>query len=134
MIDNLPELSKLIVDKNPDIIVIVDSFIAGPPVFSDVSYVIFGDDPFILKQLGEKLELIINNAPDISLTKSETSNINTNIELELSNSNISFSGINPKNLVNELYAANNGVIVGTMLDSNKEIPIRLKGIINLMTF
>jgi multidrug efflux pump subunit AcrB len=37
------------------------------------------------------------------------------------------SGINPKNLVNELYAANNGVIVGTMLDSNKEIPIRLKG-------
>ena len=89
MIDNLPELSKLIVDKNPDIIVIVDSFIAGPPVFSDVSYVIFGDDPFILKQLGEKLELIINNAPDISLTKSETSNTNTNIELELSNSNIS---------------------------------------------
>ena len=128
MIDNLPELSKLIVDKNPDIIVIVDSFIAGPPVFSDVSYVIFGDDPYVLKQLGEKLELIINNAPDISLTKSETSNINTNIELELSNSNISLSGINPKNLVNELYAANNGVIVGTMLDSNKEIPIRLKGI------
>jgi len=128
MIDNLPELSKLIVDKNPDIIVIVDNFIAGPPVFSDVSYVIFGDDPFILKELGEKLELIINNAPDISVTKSETSNINTNIELELSNSNISLSGINPKNLVNELYAANNGVIVGTMLDSNKEIPIRLKGI------
>jgi multidrug efflux pump subunit AcrB len=128
MIDKLPELSKLIVDKNPDIIVIVDSFIAGPPVFSDVSYVIFGDDPFILKRLGEKLELIINNAPDISLTKSETSNIITNIELELSNSNISLSGINPKNLVSELYAANNGVIVGAMLDSNKEIPIRLKGI------
>jgi multidrug efflux pump subunit AcrB len=38
------------------------------------------------------------------------------------------SGINPKNLVSELYAANNGVIVGAMLDSNKEIPIRLKGI------
>ena len=128
MIDKLPELSKLIVDKNPDIVVIVDSFIAGPPVFSDVSYVIFGDDPFILKRLGEKLELIINNAPDISLTKSETSNIITNIELELSNSNISLSGINPKNLVSELYAANNGVIVGAMLDSNKEIPIRLKGI------
>jgi multidrug efflux pump len=48
--------------------------------------------------------------------------------LSLNNSNISLSGINPKNLVNELYAANNGVIVGTMLDSNKEIPIRLKGI------
>ena len=130
MIDRLPELSRLIVEKNPDILVIVDSFIAGPPVFSDVSYVIYGDDPFVLKRLGEKLELIINNAPDISLTKSETSNINTNIEIELNNSNISLSGVNPRNLVNELYAANNGVIVGTMLDSNKEIPIRLKGINN----
>lgn len=130
MIDRLPELSRLIVEKNPDILVIVDSFIAGPPVFSDVSYVIYGDDPFVLKRLGEKLELIINNAPDISLTKSETSNINTNIEIELNNSNISFSGVNPRNLINELYAANNGVIVGTMLDSNKEIPIRLKGINN----
>ena len=128
MIDRLPELSRLIVEKNPDILVIADSFIAGPPVFSDVSYVIYGDDPFVLKKLGEKLELIINNAPDISLTKSETSNINTNIEIELNNSNISLSGINPRNLVNELYAANNGVIVGSMLDSNKEIPIRLKGI------
>jgi hypothetical protein len=66
MIDRLPELSRLIVEKNPDILVIADSFIAGPPVFSDVSYVIYGDDPFVLKKLGEKLELIINNAPDIS--------------------------------------------------------------------
>ena len=51
MIDKLPELSRLIVEKNPDILVIVDSFIAGPPVFSDVSYVIYGDDPFVLKKL-----------------------------------------------------------------------------------
>ena len=30
--------------------------------------------------------------------------------------------------MNELYAENNGIIVSSMLDSNKEIPIRVKGI------
>lgn len=128
MIRNLPELSKLIAQKNPDIIINTDSFIQGPPVFADVSFAIYGDDPFVLKKLGEELELIINNAPGVSFTKSDTSNTNTNIELELNNSNISLSKVNANLLVDELYAANNGIIVGTMLDSNKEIPIRLKGL------
>ena len=128
MIENLPELSRRLVKNNPDIIVIVDSFSSGPPVFSDVSYVIFGDDPDLLKSLGEELELIINNSPDISLTKSATSDSITNVEFELNSSNISFSGQNANYLVNEMFSANNGMVVGTMLDSNKEIPVRLKGL------
>ena len=128
MIENLSELSRRLVKNNPDIIVIVDSFSSGPPVFSDVSYVIFGDDPDLLKSLGEELELIINNSPDVSLTKSATSDSITNVEFELNSSNISFSGQNASYLVNEMFSANNGMVVGTMLDSNKEIPVRLKGL------
>ena len=29
-----------------------------------------------------------------------------------------------------MLAENNGILVGTMLDSNKEIPLRLKGAVN----
>ena len=130
MIENLPELSRRLVRNNPDIIVLVDSFSSGPPVFSDVSYVIFGDDPGLLKSLGEELELIINNSPDINVTKSATSDSITNVEFELNSSNISLSGQNANYLVNEMFTANNGLIVGTMLDSNKEIPVRLKGLSN----
>ena len=130
MIENLPELSRRLVKNNPDIIVLVDSFSSGPPVFSDVSYVIFGDDPDLLKSLGEELELIINNSPDVNLTKSATSDSTTNVEFELNSSNISLSGKNANDLINEMFTANNGIIVGTMLDSNKEIPVRLKGLSN----
>ena len=130
MIENLPELSRRLVKNNPDIIVLVDSFSSGPPVFSDVSYVIFGDDPDLLKSLGEELELIINNSPDVNLTKSATSDSITNVEFELNSSNISLSGKNANDLINEMFTANNGIIVGTMLDSNKEIPVRLKGLSN----
>jgi len=130
MIENLPDLSRRLAKNNPDIIVYVDSFSSGPPVFSDVSYVIFGDDPDLLKLLGEELELIINNSTDVSFTKSATSDSITNVEFELNSSNISMSGQNANYLVNEMFTANNGIFVGTMLDSNKEIPVRLKGLSN----
>ena len=100
------------------------------PPLSDINFKIYGDDPFLLKKLGEELELIINNSPDVSHTKSEASNSSTSIEFEFDSSNVSLSGKNTGILAEQLYAANNGVIVGTMLDSNKEIPIRVKGITN----
>ena len=127
MIENLPKLSKNLSSNNPDLVIFVDNFNSGPPVFADVSYRIIGDDVNILRQLGSKLELIINNAPDVSHTKSEAAYSNTNIEFEFDSSNISLAGKNTESLVNELFAENNGIIVSSMLDSNKEIPIRVKG-------
>ena len=127
MIDNLPELSKMLVAKNSDLIIFVDSFQSGPPVFSDIQYSIIGDDENVLRAIGSELELIINDAPDVSHTKSLAGYSNTNIEFEFNSSNVSLSGKNTELLVNELYAENNGIIVSSMLDSNKEIPIRVKG-------
>ena len=128
MMRNLPQLSKYLVAENPDIMIYVDSFNTGPPIFADISYKIFGDDPFLLRSLGEELELIINNAPDISHTNSEASFSRTNIEIDFDSSNVSLSGKNTDILAQQLYAANNGIVVGSMLDANKEIPIRVKGI------
>ena len=81
-----------------------------------------------MRAIGSELELIINDAPDVSHTKSLAGYSNTNIEFEFNSSNVSLSGKNTELLVNELYAENNGIIVSTMLDSNKELPIRVKGI------
>ena len=130
MIDKLPELSRLIVSKNPDTTIYIDSFYSGPPFFSDIRYDIFGDDENVLLELGSELELIINDAPDISHTRSEATSSNTNVEFEFDSSNISLAGKNTELMVNELFAANNGLVISSMLDSNIEIPIRVKGIVN----
>ena len=130
MIDKLPDLSRLIVSKNPDTTIYIDSFYSGPPFFSDIRYDIFGDDENVLLELGSELELIINNAPDISHTRSEATSSNTNVEFEFDSSNISLAGKNTELMVNELFAANNGLVISSMLDSNIEIPIRVKGIVN----
>jgi multidrug efflux pump subunit AcrB len=130
MIDKLPDLSRLIVSKNPDTTIYIDSFYSGPPFFSDIRYDIFGDDENVLLELGSELELIINNAPDISHTRSEATSSNTNVEFEFDSSNIYLAGKNTELMVNELFAANNGLVISSMLDSNIEIPIRVKGIVN----
>ena len=130
MIENLPELSRFIVSNNPDVIVYIDSFYSGPPFFSDIRYDIFGDDENVLVELGSELELIINNAPDISHTRSEATNSNTNLVYDFNSSNTTLSGKNTELMVNELFAANNGLVISSMLDSNIEIPIRLKGVTN----
>ena len=130
MIDKLPELSRLIVSKNPDTTIYIDSFYSGPPFFSDIRYDIFGDDENVLLELGSELELIINDAPDISHTRSDATSSNTNVEFEFDSSNISLAGKNTELMVNELFAANNGLVISSMLDSNIEIPIRVKGVVN----
>ena len=116
MIENLPKLSKMLVAQNSDLIIFVDSFQTGPPVFSDIQYSIIGDDENVLRAIGSELELIINDAPDVSHTKSLAGYSNTNIEFEFNSSNVSLSGKNTELLVNEFYAENNGIIVSSMLD------------------
>ena len=42
MVKNLPDLAKLLNKKNPDVIIYIDTFYQGPPVFSDINFKIYG--------------------------------------------------------------------------------------------
>ena len=121
------KLAKKLSKANPDIEVRVDKFYSGPPVFAAIDYAIKGDDPEILQLLGEKLELIISKAPNISSTNAALSSYETNIEIDLNNSNMALSSKQMETILIELAAANNGIVVGSMLDGNKELSIKIRG-------
>ena len=126
MMNILPSLAKNLSQSNPDIEVRVDKFYSGPPVFATIDYYITGDDPELLQALGEKLELIISKAPNISSTNATLSSYETNIEIDFNNSNMALSSKQMEAILLELAAANNGIVVGSMLDGNKDLPIRMK--------
>ena len=126
MMNILPSLAKNLSQSNPDIEVRVDKFYSGPPVFAAIDYYITGDDPELLQVLGEKLELIISKAPNISSTNATLSSYETNIEIDFNNSNMALSSKQMEAILLELAAANNGIVVGSMLDGNKDLPIRMK--------
>ena len=127
MVKALPSLAKRLTSENPDLKIIVDKFDSGPPVDAAVEYSIDGSDLSVLRVLGNKLELIIRGAPDVFLTNSELSGGATNLEFKFDESNLALSAISGEFFINELAIASEGAIVGTMLDGNKELPIKLRG-------
>ena len=127
MVKTLPALAKKVTSENPDLKIIVDKFDSGPPVDAAVEYSIDGPDLSVLRALGNKLELIIRGAPDVFLTNSELSGGATNLEFKFDESNLALSAISGEFFINELAIASEGAIVGTMLDGNKELPIKLRG-------
>ena len=127
MMKGLPALARSMVETNPDLRIIIDKFDSGPPVFAAVEYRILGDDPKVLQVLGEQLELIMNNAPDVFLTRADLSQISAKFEIDFNNSQLLLSGVNTQVLLNEISIATQGINVGTMLDGNKEIPLRIRG-------
>ena len=127
MIKKLPTLAKRLTSENPDLKIIIDKFDSGPPVDAAVEYSIDGPDLSVLRALGNKLELIIRGAPDVYLTNSELSGGAANLEFKFSESDLAMNSISGEFFINELAIASEGIEVGTMLDGNKEIPIKLRG-------
>ena len=119
-------IAKDLVKNNPEVRIIVDQFSSGPPVFADIEYQILGEDQGILTELGNRLELILSKAPDVYLTRSQSNEYETNLEIDFDNSSIAYSSSDMDSLINEINFASNGVVIGSMLDGSKELPIRLK--------
>ena len=126
MKNNIDMIAKELVKNNPEVRIIVDQFTSGPPVFADIEYQILGEDQDILTELGNRLELILSKAPDVYLTRSQSNEYETNLEIDFDNSSIAYSSSDMDSLINEINFASNGVVIGSMLDGSKELPIRLK--------
>ena len=124
----LPELAKRLTSENPGLKIIVDKFDSGPPVDAAVEFSIDGPDLNILRALGKKLELIVRDAPGVFLTKSELAGGATNLEFAFNESNLALGSISGDFFINELAIASEGVVVGAMLDGNKELPIKIRGL------
>jgi len=122
----LPDLAKEMTSQYPELKIVIDKFNSGPPVSSAVEFRIKGPDLQILKVLGERLEVVLKQAPDIFLTESELSRAATNLQFQFNGSNLALSNLSGNFLINELAIASQGAVIGTMLDGNKELPIRLR--------
>ena len=127
MMASLPALARRLNAENPDLKIIVDKFSSGPPVDAAVELSIDGPDMAILKILGKKLELILRQAPDVFLTKSELSLSSKSLEFNFDESALMLNSVPGEYFSNELAIASQGLEIGTMLDGNKELPIKIRG-------
>jgi multidrug efflux pump subunit AcrB len=126
MNSNLIGLAKRLEKDHADVRVRVSKFTNGPPVEFPVIVAIFGDDNQILKSLGEELKSILAKSPQVSDVLAEQSASIAGLEIALDEVEVAFSSKSAKEIINEISSSTRGLYVGSMLDGNKEIPIRIK--------
>jgi Cu/Ag efflux pump CusA len=126
MDSSLTDLAKRLEKDHADVRVRVSKFTNGPPVEFPVIVAIFGDDNQILKSLGEELKSILAKSPQVSDVLAEQSASIAGLEIDLNEVDIAFSSKSAREIINEISSSTRGIYVGSMLDGNKEIPIRIK--------
>ena len=126
MDSNLADLAKRLEKDHADIRVRVSKFTNGPPVEFPVVIAVFGEDIQILKSLGEELKSILAKSPQVVDVLADQSASVTGLQINFDEVNLAFSSKSSKDIINELSSSTRGLYVGSMLDGNKEIPIRIK--------
>ena len=123
---SLEDLAKNLEKDHADIRIRVSKFTNGPPVEFPVQVAIFGDDNQVLKILGERLKAIISKSPQVSDVFADQSASITGLELKLDEIDLAFSSKSSREILNEISSSTRGMYISSMLDGNKEIPIRIK--------
>jgi len=126
MNSSLEALAKRLEKDHADVRVRVSTFGNGPPVDFPVKIAIFGDDNQTLKSLGEELKSILAKSPQVSDVLANSSATITGLEINLDEVDLAFSQTTAKDVLREISSSTKGIYVGSMLDGNKEIPIRVK--------
>ena len=123
---SLEDLAKNLEKDHADVRIRVSKFTNGPPVEFPVQVAIFGDDNQVLKILGERLKAIISKSPQVSDVFADQSAGITGLELKLDEIDLAFSSKSSREILNEISSSTRGMYISSMLDGNKEIPIRIK--------
>ena len=126
MDSSLANLAKRLEKDHADVRVRVSKFTNGPPVEFPVNIAIFGDDNQVLKALGEELKSILAKSPQVSDVLADQSASVTGLEINLDEVNLAFSSKSSREIIDQISASTRGIYVGSMLDGNKEVPIRIK--------
>jgi multidrug efflux pump subunit AcrB len=126
MESSLTDLAKRLEKDHADVRVRVSKFTSGPPVEFPVVIAIFGEDNQVLKSLGEELKAILAKSPEVSDVFADQSASVTGLQVTFDEVNLAFSSKSSKEIIDEISSSTRGLYVGSMLDGNKEIPIRIK--------
>ena len=126
MAKRLETLAKNLEKNHADVRTRVSVFTNGPPVEFPVQVAIFGDDNQVLKILGERLKSILSKSPKVSDVFADQSAGITGLEINLDEIDLAYSSKSSRQILDEISSSTRGMYISSMLDGNKEIPIRIK--------
>ena len=114
-------------DKNfPTARIVVRQLEQGPPFAAPIEMRIYGSNIEKLQSLGEQVRQILVQIKDVTHTRASLDEIQPQIEVQLDEEQARLAGLNRTTIAQQLDNSLEGVIGGSILEGNEELPVRVR--------
>ena len=110
----------------PSARIIVRQLEQGPPFDAPVEMRIYGSNIETLQSLGEQVRQILVEIKDVTHTRASLDEIQPQIEFQVDEEQARLAGLNRTTIAQQLDNSLEGVIGGSILEGNEELPVRVR--------
>lgn len=122
----LDRLQRRLDSALPTARVIVRGLVQGPPVNAPVEIRIVGQDLDILRQLGNKIRLIMLDVPGVMQARMQLSPAAPKVLVDLEEEKVRLVGLNLGQAARQLEAQLEGQTGGSVIEGSEELPVRVR--------
>jgi multidrug efflux pump subunit AcrB len=106
--------------------VIVKGLVQGPPVNAPVEIRVVGPNLETLRQLGDRIRLLMLDVPGITVVRTQVGPGAPKISVDLSEEKVRLAGLDLVGVARQLEAQLEGITGGSVVEANEELPIRVR--------
>ncbi|MEM9276470.1 MAG: efflux RND transporter permease subunit [Cyanobacteria bacterium P01_F01_bin.143] len=106
--------------------IIVRQLEQGPPVAAPIEMRIYGSNVEILQKLGEIARQSLVQIPEVTHTRASLGSIQPQLEIQVDEEQARLTGLDRITIAQQLDTALEGAVGGSVLESNEELPIRVR--------
>lgn len=123
----LDRLQRQLAAEVPEAQATVRGLVQGPPVTAPVEIRIVGPGLDVLRDLGDKIRLLMLETPGIMLAQTEVGAGAPKLQVDLSEEKVRLAGLDLAQVAAQLEAQLEGVTGGSIVEASEELPIRVRG-------
>ncbi len=124
--DMLDRLQKNLDGAAPEARVIVRGLVQGPPVNAPVEIRIVGQNLAMLRELGEQVQLVMQQVPGIMITRAEIGAGAPKLKLDLSEEKVRMAGMTLGQVAQQLETRLEGATGGSIIEASEELAVRVR--------
>lgn len=124
--DMLDRLQKNLDGAAPEARVIVRGLVQGPPVNAPVEIRIVGQNLATLRELGEQVQLVMQQVPGIMITRTEIGGGAPKLKVDLSEEKVRMAGMTLGQVAQQLETRLEGATGGSIIEASEELAVRVR--------
>ncbi len=122
----LDKLQRRLNQDVPEARVIVRGLVQGPPVNAPVEVRIVGPSLDTLRELGDRIRLLMLDVPGITVARTEVGPGAPKVTVDLEEEKVRFAGLSLRGVARQLEGQLEGVTGGSVVEDSEELPIRVR--------